>query len=141
MSWSKPPLPVRKSKRPPRSRSVRRCLEAAAHSLQTSLPDAGSAGCVRSAPGGIRIKPRKNPNKGWRDDVPPALRPDGARASSPSENPEDFGGESSRRNTSLRPAMSTRSVRYPASSQVLVTTLLNALLLHHARYRCDLGSL
>src|ERR1700736_1833146 len=141
MSCSNPPLPVQRSPRPPQSRPVRRCREAAAHSLQTSLPHSGSAGCVRSVPGGIRIKPRNSPNKGWRDETGSALRAGGVPISAESEKPEGFGDRFTRRNTSLPPFMSTRSVRYPALSHVFVITLLEALLLHHARYLWDLGSL
>src|SRR5260370_38032914 len=77
---------------------------------------------------------------GCEDESGRAQRASGFPMDVASEKRECFGDGVTRRNTSLRPAMSTRSVRYPASRHVFVITLLKALLLHHARYLWDLGS-
>src|SRR3954469_18807997 len=82
-------------------------------------PHSGSAGSVRSTPSGIVTVPFIQPISGWRPDfsagsifgVPACL---------------------SRRNTSLRAAISTCSLRKPASSQARVITLFVGELLHHA---------
>src|SRR5207244_2454016 len=89
----------------------------------------GSAGSVRSTPGGMRTRPFSAPNRGCRSPgLAAALGDAGEGEDSPAP------GLRTRRNTSLRAFTSTCSVRNPAASHTLVMTLLLGLLLHQAGY-------
>src|SRR5258708_32970700 len=79
----------------------------------------------------MRINPFNAPSNGWYLSWPlPPFSPSA-----------ELTGLSTRRNTSLRPAISTCSLSKPASSHTRVMTLLSGLLLHHGRcFAADGGS-
>src|SRR5882757_8312177 len=76
----------------------------------------------------MRTSPFNAPNRGWRS---PFLAGRTVDVSA--------GFSSTRRNTIFRDFTSTCSVRNPASSQILVMTLFDGLLLHQAGYCGELG--
>src|SRR5437870_2435715 len=76
----------------------------------------------------MRTSPFNAPNRGWRS---PFL------AGPAGDVLADW--SSTRRNTIFRDFTSTCSVRNPASSQTLVITLFDGLLLHQAGYCGELG--
>jgi hypothetical protein len=105
--------------------------------LSRNSAHSGQAGAVRSVPGAIENVPFSAPIIGWRPF--PAACPSSFFPSSDIPVFLRLPRSLVRLKTRRLRAMSTFSLRKPAASHSFVMTLLAGLLLHHARFCCDLA--
>src|SRR3954454_19757141 len=96
--------------------------------LSSRSAHSGSAGSVRSTPGGTNVMSFSAPQSGWR----PSSVAYGFGAASAKPSPAAL-GLVNRTKTSFRASISTSALSKPALSQPLVITLLEGLLLPQAR--------